>query len=98
MASKSVTVRLDAEAQRNLRQIRAGSGYSVSDAVKEGLRALVARDHARAGESTPYEILMSLELGRGDAIAPATDVRGGMRIALERKRKRWRARRSKGAP
>jgi hypothetical protein len=76
---------LDAETEAALSRIRQATGLPVSQALKRGLRALqeeVARESAR----TPYDVFRELELGAGgDAIAPSTQSRRGVRRALLRK-------------
>jgi hypothetical protein len=56
--------------------------------LKSGLRVLQERVRQDAASSA-YDIFRQLELGPGgDAIAPATDVRAGVRRALRRKHSR----------
>ncbi len=79
------TVRLDDEAEAALEEIRTATGLPISEALKRGLRTL--RDHLRQ-ETTraPFTIFRELGLGPGGyAIAPSTDVRGGVRRALAKK-------------
>jgi hypothetical protein len=82
------TVRLDAEAERTLREIRSATGLPISEALKEGLRVLrgqIETSHKR----TAYEMWRAYDLGPGGyAIAPARESRRGVRLALERKRRR----------
>lgn len=79
------TVRLDDEAEAVLGEIRARTGLPISEALKQGLRALqqhVRQDMAR----TPAAVYQTLDLGPGGyAIAPSTDVRRGVRRAIARK-------------
>jgi hypothetical protein len=82
------TVRLDDEAEAALEQIRDATGLPISEALKQGLRALrqrVVQDTAR----TPYDVYRQLDLGPGGyAIAPSTDTRRGVSDALRRKFRR----------
>ena len=82
------TVRLDDEAEAALQQIRDATGLPISEALKQGLRALSQRvvlDAAR----TPYDVYRRLDLGPGGyAIAPSTDTRRGVSAALRRKFRR----------
>lgn len=82
------TVRLDDETEKALEQIVTATGLSVSGAMKKGL--LVLRNEvAREAERVPYDIYKELDLGPGgDAIAPATQTRRGVRTALRRKLRR----------
>jgi hypothetical protein len=82
------TVRLDDEAEAALEEIRAETGLPISEALKRGLRVL--QDHVRRETTrTPFAVFQELELGPGGyAIAPSTDVRRGVRLALARKRHR----------
>lgn len=79
------TVRLDAEAEAALRQIRQRTGMPISEALKRGLRAL--QEHITDEvKRTPYEIFRELDLGPGGyAIAPSTATRRGVTEALRRK-------------
>ena len=78
------TVRLDAEAEAALRQIREATGLPISEALKRGLRSL--RDQVKAEARTPYEIYRELDLGPGgSAIAPSTDVKRAVRAAIKKK-------------
>jgi hypothetical protein len=72
------TVRLDAEAEKALEQIRQTAGLSISGAFKRGL-LLLRDDLARQAQHTPYDIYAELDLGPGGyATAPSTDTRGGV--------------------
>lgn len=82
------TVRLDAEAERTLKEIQTATGLPISEALKEGLRALRSRLGTNQ-EKSAYEIWREYDLGPGGyAIAPARDSRRGVRLALERKHRR----------
>lgn len=79
------TVRLDEEAEANLRQIREATGWPISEALKQGLRSLRQQVQA-ASELRPYDLYEKLDLGPGGyAIAPSTDVRRGVTAALRKK-------------
>jgi len=82
------TVRLDDEAEAALQEILEATGLPISEALKRGLRVL--QTHVRQEASrTPFAIFKELELGPGGyAIAPSTNVRQGVRRALERKHRR----------
>jgi hypothetical protein len=79
------TVRLDEEAEEALREIREATGLPISEALKRGLRSLLASVRQDAMHS-PYDIYQELDLGPGGyAIAPSTEVRHGVRQALRKK-------------
>ena len=79
------TVRLDDEAEKVLEQVRKKTGWSVSTALKRGV--LVLRDEVgRRSQQSAFDIYRRLDLGPGGyAIAPSTDTRRGMQLALRRK-------------
>jgi hypothetical protein len=79
------TVRLDDEAEEALTQITQSTGLSISSALKKGLIAL--RDQVVSDEeSSAYDIYASLDLGDGgEAIAPSTETRRGVKDAIQRK-------------
>ena len=79
------TVRLDDEAEAALKEIREATGLPISEALKQGLHALQERVTLQA-RRTPWEIYQQLDLGPGgDTIAPAREVRRGVREALRQK-------------
>lgn len=79
------TVRLDAEAEKALQEVREATGLPISEALKRGLRALQERVR-NAGRARPYDIYRALDLGAGgDALAPSTETRRGVRQALRQK-------------
>ena len=79
------TVRLDAEGEAALRQIREATGLPISDALKHGLRALQERVRDEA-DPRPYDLYRQLDLGPGGyAIAPSTDTRRAVVGAIRRK-------------
>lgn len=83
------TVRLDAEAEQVLDEVRAATGLPISAALKAGLHSL--RKSLRNGETgrSAYEIYRNLDLGPGGyAVAPSTEVRAAVRRRLRQKRAR----------
>ncbi len=79
------TVRLDDETERALKQLTKKTGWSVSTALKRGV--LVLRDEVgRNPQQSAFDIYSRLDLGPGGyALAPSTDTRRGMQLALRRK-------------
>ena len=79
------TVRLDDETENVLKQVTKKTGWSVSTALKRGV--LVLRDEvSRTSQQSAFEIYRRLDLGPGGyALAPSTETRRGMQIALRRK-------------
>ncbi|TKS60359.1 MAG: hypothetical protein EWM72_01397 [Nitrospira sp.] len=82
------TVRLDDETEKALKQVTQKTGWSVSSALKHGV--LVLRDEVgRRVQQPPFEIYRRLDLGPGGyALAPSTETRRGMQIALRKKSRR----------
>lgn len=82
------TVRLDDETEKVLKQVTQKTGWSVSTALKRGV--LVLRDEvSRSSPQSALEIYRRFDLGRGGyALAPSTETRRGMEIALRRKSRR----------
>ena len=79
------TVRLDDEAEDTLRQIREATGLPISEALKQGLRSLRRQVQDASGQR-PYDLYERLDLGPGGyAIAPSTETRRGVALALRRK-------------
>jgi hypothetical protein len=79
------TVRLDTDAEKALEEIQAATGLPISEVLKRGLRSLQEQVR-RASGRTPYDVYRELDLGPGgDAIAPSTNTRRGVREALRRK-------------
>lgn len=78
------TVRLDDETEKVLKQVMKKTGWSVSTALKRGL--LVLRDEVgRTSQQSAFDIYCRLDLGPGGyAMAPSTDSRRGMQLALRR--------------
>jgi hypothetical protein len=82
------TVRLDAEAEKALQEVRAATGLPISEALKRGLRSLQEQVRREAGR-TPYDVYRELDVGAGGyAIAPSTETRRGVREAIRRKLRR----------
>lgn len=79
------TVRLDDEAEAALAQIRRATGLPISEALKRGLHVLQERV-SKEPDRTPYDIYRELDPAPGGAaIAPAREVRRGVREALRKK-------------
>jgi Arc/MetJ-type ribon-helix-helix transcriptional regulator len=82
------TVRLDEKAEKIVEQVRRDTGMSVSDVLKEGIRAL-RRERTRKAVPLPFEVYRKLDLGAGGYSSfPATAVREGVREALRKKHRR----------
>jgi Arc/MetJ-type ribon-helix-helix transcriptional regulator len=82
------TVRLDDETENLLEEVRRKTGMSVSDVLKEGVRAL-REEHSRNAIPTPFEVYRRLDLGTGGyASFPSTEVRRGVREAIRKKLRR----------
>ena len=83
------TVRLDAEAEHVLDEVRAATGWPISATLKAGLRSLQKSLRSGEGSRSAYEIYRELDLGPGGyAVAPSTDVRAALRRRLKQKRRR----------
>jgi hypothetical protein len=79
------TVRLDADTEKVLDEVREATGLPISEAFKLGLRVL-RDDVCREAGRVPFEVYRQLDLGPGGtAVAPSTDTRGGVRRALRKK-------------
>lgn len=79
------TVRFDEETEKVLEEVRAATGWPISEVLKRGVRAMRDRVRSRP-ERAPYEVYEELDLGSGGyAIAPSADTRTGVRLALRRK-------------
>lgn len=82
------TVRMDAEDEKRLERIRRRTGWSASDALKEGVR-LLEESLTKAPTSAAYDIYAELELGEGGyAQGPASSSRETARQVIARKHKR----------
>lgn len=80
------TVRLDEGSERILKEIRQATGMSVSDALKEGLRA--ARHRLGEPSADPYGVYRTLDLGPGGyARAPARSAKEAVRRLLRERRR-----------
>jgi hypothetical protein len=82
------TVRLDDETEKVLKHVTKKTGWSVSTVLKRGV--LVLREEVgRTSQQSAFEIYRRLDLGPGGyALAPSTETRRGMQIALRRKSRR----------
>ena len=79
------TVRLDDEAEKALEEVVHTTGLSISGALKQGILALRYQLSEQASQY-PFDIYSRLDLGPGGyAIAPAMEVRGGVRQAIGKK-------------
>ena len=79
------TVRLDAEAEKALADIRRASGLPISEVLKQGLRTLRERIRQEPPR-TPYAIFRELDIGPGGyAIGPASETRRFVSEAIGRK-------------
>lgn len=64
------TVRLDADSESALNEVRKRTGLSVSEILRRGIRAYAASVEEVA--TTPYEVFEGLDLGPGGyALAPS---------------------------
>lgn len=82
------TVRLDAEAEKALQEIREAMRLPISEALKRGLRSLQEQVRRETGR-TPYDLYQELDLGPGGyAVAPSTETHRGVRLTLKRKLRR----------
>lgn len=79
------TVRLDAESERALREVRRATGLSTSGVLKKGIVAVRDSFRAQAG-ADPWTIYEELDLGTGG------DARGPGRRAKQTLRRLLRAR------
>ncbi len=87
MSTKSL--RLSPEDEALLARIRRRTGWTASDALKRGLRAL-EKDLEATSARTPWEIYESLDPGAGGhAAGPATETSKTVREILEGKRAKW---------
>lgn len=79
------TVRFDEETEKVLEEVRAATGWPISEVLKRGVRALRARVRNKPAR-LPYDVYKELDLGPGGyAIASSQDTRAGVRLALKRK-------------
>jgi len=82
------TVRFDEETEKALQEVRAATGWPISEVLKRGLAAL--RDVLRRKPTQlPYDIYRELDLGPGGyALGPSDQSRASVRAALEKKHNR----------
>ncbi len=77
------SVRLDPERERKLEEVVSRTGMTASGVLKQGVDEIYSKVAKRP---TFWEIYSKLDLGPGgDATAPSTEVRRGVREALRRK-------------
>jgi hypothetical protein len=82
------TVRLDAEAEATLKQIRDATGLPISEALKQGLQAL-QKQVAQSKRRTAWEVYREFDLGPGDpTLPPASDSRRAVMEILRKKHNR----------
>jgi hypothetical protein len=82
------TVRLDDDTEKILKLVRKKTGWSVSTTLKRGVLAL-GNETGPGITRSAFEIYRQLDLGLGGyAIAPSTETRRGMQLALKRKSRR----------
>jgi len=80
-----MTVRLDEETEKILKQLVQTTGLSIPAVLKQGLIAFRGQVAHPAGRSA-YEIYEELDLGPGGyALAPSTETRRGVQEALRSK-------------
>jgi hypothetical protein len=79
------TVRFDEETEKVLDEVRAATGWPISEVLKRGVSAV--RDMVRnRPERLPYDVYKELDLGPGAyAITSSGNTRAGVRLALKRK-------------
>jgi hypothetical protein len=81
------TVRLDEEAESTLERLRALTGLSISEVLKEGLTALEIQARQRA-KREPYDIYCEIDLGKaGYARAPAVQAKSALADVIRRKQR-----------
>lgn len=79
------TVRLDAEAENALEEVRAATGLTISEALKRGLTTLQRELRGQADE-TAWDAYTRLDLGPGGyAVAPADAGPDVVRAVIERR-------------
>lgn len=79
------TVRLDDETEKALKHVTKKTGWSVSAALKRGV-LILNEEISHRPKVSAFEIYRRLDLGPGGyAIAPSTETRRGMQLALKRK-------------
>ena len=79
-------VHLDDEAEHALQAVMSIAQLNISDALKQGLVLLQERLNKNQSPTNSYDIYKELDLGSGVyAIAPSSQVKAGLKIALQRK-------------
>lgn len=79
------TVRFDEDTEKALDEVRAATGWPISEVLKRGVKALRARVRNRPAR-LPFDVYKELDLGPGGyAIASSSNTRAGVRMALKRK-------------
>lgn len=82
------TVRLEAEEEAVLAQVREATGWRISEVLKRGL-GLLKEQLARESASLPYETYRQLDLGPGGySLAPSNRVKSTVAAAVRRKLRR----------
>jgi hypothetical protein len=79
------TVRFDDDTEKALDEVRAATGWPISEVLKRGVKALRARVRNRPAR-LPFDVYKELDLGPGGyAITSSSNTRAGVRMALKRK-------------
>jgi hypothetical protein len=79
------TVRFDDDTEKALDEVRAATGWPISEVLKRGVKALRARVRSRPAR-LPFDVYKELDLGPGGyAITSSSNTRAGVRMALKRK-------------
>lgn len=79
------TVRFDADTEKALDEVRAATGWPISEVLKRGVKALRGRVRNRPAR-LPIDVYKELDLGPGGyAITSSSNTRAGVQIALKRK-------------
>ena len=79
------TVRFDDETEKVLREVRAATGWPISEVLKRGVQAV--RDVVTSRpQQLPYDIYRQLDLGPGGyAVGSSADTRAAVQRAVKRK-------------
>lgn len=79
------TIRLDEDAERTLERVRAMTGLSISEVLKQGL-STYEDSLLQQAQRKPYAIFRQLDLGAGGyALAPARDGKSAIAETIRRK-------------
>lgn len=79
------TVRFNEETEKTLNEVRAATGWPISEVLTRGLNELRAVLRTRPVQM-PYDVYRELDLGPGgSAVGSSEDTRGAARQALKRK-------------